>query len=461
LLEDTPLLDTIEARRTGRFVAGSVAALALLISTFVGFRLLTSRPNLVDQADAEKLELVDVHKARLRGETEARALLERAHQVERHGNRELAQQLLRQVANAYPETKAADAAREALGRAVQTPPAVTDKSRAERAATKGGSNPEAALAASISAAASKNEIATSGHARVNPLGVEPAPVPNRTLPAGFQARSGANLDPSGWPVEVVGGRDGTMMVLVPAGPYVMGREGGDAAEAPAHPVRVSTFYIDKHEVTNRQFALFLRETGPRPDRTQALARDGGQVSQSEDFPAVMVSARDARDYADWAGKRLPTEAQWEKAARGNDGRLYPWGSQAPVWEKPRAPLQVDPVMSFAIDVAPSGAYDMAGNVMEWTRDWFDPASYAAYRGNTADDPNGPSSRPPSNQVAVRGGSRHWMLTAREGMVEGSRLPYLGFRCVLPVEGPDSVVNPAAGAEPARPAANAKKGVVPF
>jgi formylglycine-generating enzyme required for sulfatase activity len=272
------------------------------------------------------------------------------------------------------------------------------------------------------------------------------------------------IDPSGWPVEVVGSRDGAMMVLVPGGPYIMGRDGADPAEAPAHLTRLSTFYIDKHEVTNRQFEVFLREAGPRAERSQALARDGGRVSVSEDFPAAMVSAKDARDYAEWAGKRLPTEAQWEKAARGTDQRLYPWGAQPPAWVRPRVPLQVDAVMTYPNDLSPFGAYDMAGNVMEWTRDWYDSAAYAIYRGVAADDPTGPSSRPPTNQVAVRGGSRQWIITAREGMPEGSRLPYLGFRCVLPVEGPDTIVNPA-GADPSRPGANpagtAKKGAVPF
>jgi formylglycine-generating enzyme required for sulfatase activity len=284
------------------------------------------------------------------------------------------------------------------------------------------------------------------------------------LPAGFQARSGAGTDPSGWPLEVVGSRDRAMMVLVPGGTFVMGRDGADPAEAPAHVTRLSTFYIDKHEVTNRQFELFLHDTGLRPERTQALAREAGRVSVSEDFPVAMVSVKDARDYAEWAGKRLPTEAQWEKAARGTDMRLYPWGPQAPNWVRPRAPLQVDAVMSYPSDLSPSGAYDMAGNVLEWTRDWYDSGAYATYRGTTAEEPTGPSSRPPSSQVVVRGVARDWTITAREGMLEGSRLPYLGFRCVLPVEGRDTIAHPAAGAETARPGANpaaTKKGVVPF
>src|SRR5262249_7277796 len=159
--------------------------------------------------------------------------------------------------------------------------------------------------------------------------------------------------------------DGAMMVLVPGGPFIMGRDGGDPTEAPAHPVNLSTFYIDKHEITNRQFDRFVKETGVRTERSRALARDDGGVRLSEDYPAVMVSAKDVKDYADWAAKTVPTEAQWEKAARGTDQRLYPWGSLPPAWEKPRAFHQIDAVMSFPSDLSPSGAYDMAGNAVEW------------------------------------------------------------------------------------------------
>jgi formylglycine-generating enzyme required for sulfatase activity len=256
-----------------------------------------------------------------------------------------------------------------------------------------------------------------------------------------------------------------MMVLVPGGTFIMGRDGNDPTEAPAHPVKLSTFYIDKHEVTNRQFDAFLKETGARADRSRALVRDGEMVSQSEDFPVVMVNARDVKDYADWAGKRVPTEAQWEKAARGTDQRLHPWGSLPPVWEKPRVPHQIDAVMSFPSDLSPQGAYDMAGNALEWTRDWFDADAYATAnagaRGALPEDPTGPANRPASLQLTVRGCSKQWLVTGREGVKFESRLPYLGFRCVLPVEGPDSTTTPSGPAAPAGTGGTAKKVVVPF
>ncbi len=141
------------------------------------------------------------------------------------------------------------------------------------------------------------------------------------------------------------------------------------AEAPAHPVTLATYYIDTHEVTVRQYALFLKETGHKDnERQRALAREAPNASASEGLPVVMVTAPDARDYAEWAGKRLPTEAQWERAARGGDGRLSPWGTTPPVWDKKREPRQIVPVMSFPYDVSPFGVFDMAGNAMEWTKD---------------------------------------------------------------------------------------------
>jgi formylglycine-generating enzyme required for sulfatase activity len=275
---------------------------------------------------------------------------------------------------------------------------------------------------------------------------------------------GVGVDTSGWPREIVCGRDGSIMVLVPGGTFLMGRDGGDPSEAPAHQVKVSTFYIDKHEVTNRQFEQFVKEMGPRDERNRALARDGGGVSLSDDYPVVLVSARDATEYAEWVGKKLPTEAEWEVAARGTDHRIHPWGPLPPVWPKPRQPRQIDAVMSFARDLSPYGVYDMAGNAMEWTRDWYDSSYFSNFRGMISEDPTGPSSRPPSLQLTVKGGSKQWIVSAREGIKYETRLPFLGFRCVLPVEGPDSVFQSAAPTTPApvrtAPGRGGKK-VVPF
>jgi len=460
----------------------------------VGFLIVRAifRPSAEDvQRPDEKVVLVDVRLQAQRNETEARTMIERAREVGRVGKSALALSLLNRLATAYPETKAASEAREALDRSRKNLPLFSDGHEATQAASTPTikaepvpsatqavgtaeitqaagppeppgptpaletTNPDAALAANIQTTVPPQTARTPGPAAVTS---------GRSLPAGYQARSGVGVHPSGWPLEILGGRDGTMMVLVPGGTFIMGRDGGDPAEAPAHQVKLSTYYIDKHEVTNRQFDQFVKEAGPRAERSRALAQDGGGVSLSEDHPAVMVSAKDAMDYADWAGKRLPTEAQWEMAARGIDHRPYPWGPLPPVWEKNREPHQIDAVMSFPSDRSPSGAYDMAGNALEWTKDWFDPKYFASFRGAIAEDPTGPSSRPPSSQVTVKGGSKQWIVSAREGINYESRLSILGFRCVLPLDGADGVIQPPAP-PPTVPPRNrsraGKKAVVPF
>jgi formylglycine-generating enzyme required for sulfatase activity len=513
---ETPNLDTVAARQAGRLIVGSVAAVLALLVFFVGFRLILGTSANNEEIAEQKLVMEDVRKLKERNESEARTMLDRARAVARSGNTELAQSLLRRVASAYPETRAASEAHEALSHPQERLFQVLERSSdgdaapvAQRRDPAAGQEPvEAPTADAASTAQPAPEparpVPTAAGASAAPpvpaglntaamadraastkpdtapaagtvpaalgvamtaAGAEAAPVPPpRPLPSGYQPRSGTPVHPSGWPLEIVGGRDGAMMVLVPGGPFMMGCDGGDPTEAPAHPVIVSTFYIDKHEVTNRQFDRFVKDTGVRTDRSRALARDEGGVSLSEDYPVVMVSAKDAKDYADWAAKAVPTEAQWEKAARGTDQRLYPWGSLPPTWEKPRAFHQIDAVMSFPSDLSPSGAYDMAGNAVEWTRDWYDSTWYASFRGTTPQDPAGPGSRPASLQLTVKGGSKDWLVTAREGVKFDSRLPYVGFRCILAVEGPDSQLPPAApGAVPANPGRGgvAKKVEVPY
>jgi len=164
------------------------------------------------------------------------------------------------------------------------------------------------------------------------------------------------------------------------------------------------------------------------------------------MPKVMVSANEARSYAEWCGKRLPTEAQWEMAARTSDGRMHPWGMDPPSWDKPRPPRQVGQVMAFANDVSPFRVFDLAGNAWEWTSDWYDSRYYQQFRNSTAINPTGPERRPRTQQLVVKGGSERWVASWREGRKPETRLPYLGFRCVLPVE--TQGTTPAAPGGPA-------------
>jgi len=155
------------------------------------------------------------------------------------------------------------------------------------------------------------------------------------------------------------------MVLVPAGEFVMGSEAGPS-ERPVRRVFLDAYYIDTYEVTNGLYGKFLQATRRHEPRywKDARVNDPNQ-------PVVGVTWYDAEAYCHWSGKRLPTEAEWEKAARGTDGRISPWGNQ---WDSARASTsdggsgKLSPVGSYEAGKSPYGAYDMAGNVWEWVAD---------------------------------------------------------------------------------------------
>ncbi len=235
------------------------------------------------------------------------------------------------------------------------------------------------------------------------------------------------------------GTDGAEMVLVPAGPFLMGSLDGDADEAPPCVVTLPAFYIDKFEVTHAQYAQFVEATGHLPpiDWPRGL-----MPSKLARHPVVNVTWADAAAYAKWAGKRLPTEAEWEKAARGTDGRIYPWGNSAAgkkaasgedAKDRAHPEGRTFPVGSFPDDTSPFGVMDMAGNVWEWTADWYD-----AYPGNeTLELEHGKKFK------VIRGGGAidYYGAAATRRCADRARsVPYgtydaLGFRCVMEVKSP--------------------------
>jgi formylglycine-generating enzyme required for sulfatase activity len=193
------------------------------------------------------------------------------------------------------------------------------------------------------------------------------------------------------------------MVLVPAGEFLMGSDNGDVDEGPQRWVYLDAFEIDRHEVTNVQYRRFLLATGrdaPQgwPERyvDRLPERDpdwqGTMYPEGEAlYPVVGVNWQDATEYCAWAGKRLPTEAEWEKAARGNDGRTYPWGD---AWDPSNANVEAaglgytQPVGSYPAGASPYGALDMTGNAWEWVADLYD----RQYYHNSPDrNPQGPAS----------------------------------------------------------------------
>jgi formylglycine-generating enzyme required for sulfatase activity len=167
------------------------------------------------------------------------------------------------------------------------------------------------------------------------------------------------------------GKDGTVSLIVPGGAFVM----GDGEDAPLREVHVDGFYMDKYEVSLSQYSKFLRATGSQPTSDFWSEKD---VTAHGDRPAIGVSWYDANGYCRWAGKRLPTETEWEKAARGLDGRIFPWGNEEPRPELANfgknaiAPLEqgVVSVSSLESGKSPYGVYNLAGNVSEWVADWY-------------------------------------------------------------------------------------------
>jgi formylglycine-generating enzyme required for sulfatase activity len=177
-----------------------------------------------------------------------------------------------------------------------------------------------------------------------------------------------------------------IMVEIPAGPFTLGSDEGDPEDGPAQEMDLPAFEIDRFEVTNADFDAFAKSTGYLTyAEQQGLGNWRSEWDMGEDnHPVAMVTWDDAAAYCEWLGKRLPTEVEWEKAARGEDGRRFPWGND---WDSSKANVKeaglrgTVAVGSFGAGASPNGIDDVTGNVWEWTADW-----YQAYPGNTVDDP---------------------------------------------------------------------------
>jgi formylglycine-generating enzyme required for sulfatase activity len=247
--------------------------------------------------------------------------------------------------------------------------------------------------------------------------------------------------------------DGSELIFIPPGEFFMGSNPNSdpyfwGSEGPMHRVSLDGYWIYRTEVTNAMYQACVNEVAcPRPAYTRSATRPeyfGNPIYA--DYPVIFVSWRDAAAYCRWAGGRLPSEAEWEKAARGEDGRLFPWGNQPPDGEKVnfcdwncsaahRDPSHDDgyrdtaPVGNYLAGASPYGVLDMAGNVWEWTFDWFQEAYYKV---SPELNPLGPAS---GTRRVIRGGS--WFNPA-EGLRTVARASYspettlesLGFRCVV-------------------------------
>jgi formylglycine-generating enzyme required for sulfatase activity len=224
------------------------------------------------------------------------------------------------------------------------------------------------------------------------------------------------------------------MVTIPAGPFIRGTMSGGFDEQPQRTIHLETFSIDRFEVTNHQYQQFVLATGHRKAGPPSRYAKSIAKMRGTNQPAVYVSWEDANEYCHWRGKRLPTEAEWEKAMRGTDGRLWPWGNQEKPnganWARVQDGHDVSArVGTFQTDKSPYGVMDGAGNVMEWVADWYQEAYYK----------ESPAKDPPSPEFGtfrvMRGGGytttgADIRITSRSKMVPDFRDETIGFRCAI-------------------------------
>ncbi|KAF0109241.1 MAG: hypothetical protein FD146_285 [Anaerolineaceae bacterium] len=243
-------------------------------------------------------------------------------------------------------------------------------------------------------------------------------------------------------------KDDMVMVYVSAGEFTMGMDADQALgicnqfvsgcsrgwftdEEPVHKVYLDAFWIDQTEVTNAMYALCVADGGCQPPVKNYSKTSTSYYgnSQYDNYPVIFVDWNKANDYCTWAGRRLPTEAEWEKAARGTDERTYPWGNDAPNANLLNYNSNVGDttvVGTYPNGASPYGAYDMAGNVWEWAADWH---SWTYYQNSPTENPLGPDS---GQYRVLRGGAWQYNDCYVRSAYRWSYPSYsylnVGFRC---------------------------------
>jgi serine/threonine-protein kinase len=285
-----------------------------------------------------------------------------------------------------------------------------------------------------------------------PVSLQPSAATTNAVTDATQSLATAVVStPSGFPLgtteaAVDQAPDEIGRVFVPAGPFLMGAADDDIDstpnERPIHTVVLLAYWIDRTEVTNVAYRRCVEAGTCQPPERASWFNDPDMTEN----PVVWISWSDAAAYCHWVDGRLPSEAEWEKAARGVDGRRFPWGASLPEGDRlnfadanldePWAERGVDDGYEYSASVgsypsvaSPFGALDMAGNVWEWVADWYDERYYLA---QPSTDPHGPDASP-TNTRGVRGGS---FLSTRRNVRAAFRFGYspntvaadLGFRC---------------------------------
>lgn len=225
-------------------------------------------------------------------------------------------------------------------------------------------------------------------------------------------------------------KDGMTLMYVPAGEFTMGSNDGDADEKPAHTIYLDAFWIDRTEVTNKMNSVCVK-AGICEEPTSKRSYDHSSYYGNAEYdnnPVIWMDWSSAQTYCAWVGRRLPSEAEWEKAARGTDARIYPWGNDPPNGTLISYNYDTSIVGKYPLGASPYGALDMASNVWEWVADWY---SETYYSSSPTSNPFGANS---GQYRILRGGAWDNPLrisaTYRYEGDPANHSSNVGFRCAM-------------------------------
>ena len=474
LIEETPTLDTYETRRRARLIIGTLSVACVLLFGWIVYRAFFPTPSgSRSPPPATRRRLRRALEVRPSLDQEARVHVQPGARVRQERPERPGRGHVESVVKVYKGTPTAGESKAALERAGRTcrcsaigpwswrspknasphpapPPAVVTATPALPQAGQG----QAALVLPANPA----EVVVAPRVLI-PARNASGRIAHRSLPPGFQASPDAGIHESGWPLVIVGDRDGAPMVLVPGGTFTMGNNEGQPAEAPEHQVRLPTYYIDQHEVTNRQFRIFLGESHYRGKPAGKWLTDDKARAEPDDLPVVHVNFHDAE-----AVRHLGRQANPDRGAMGNGSAVDRW----PAVSLGRRASQVVPAPSVPPDRSGHDVHRrqvaLRGLRHGGQRPGVDQRLCLNTDITTISRRRSPTIRPGRRRspasahrsTSVRGGAKNWSVTYREGVPADRRLPYLGFRCVLVVESQapaPPAANPAAppGAPAAHPA----------
>jgi formylglycine-generating enzyme required for sulfatase activity len=253
----------------------------------------------------------------------------------------------------------------------------------------------------------------------------------KSLPSGFRALASFGYSQVGWPLRIRSQIDGAEMALVTGGAVVIGHDGDPPESSPQITIVLDSFYMDVAEVTLERYERYRKAINEARGPRAVLEPENAKSPPN--FPVLGVLLKQAEFYAHWAHKELPTEAEWERAARGESAFAHPWGNGRAIWSQARKRDTITAVKSFGTDVSPFGIYDLAGNAREWCSDRWSPTAFAdAQKSSSAPPRNwkGAKNAQPADFHVVKGNGPGWDAWYRAGLNGLQHHSDVGFRCVL-------------------------------